>query len=182
MEPLSPGKVVILPGLGNSGPGHWQTIWEKSNPNFSRIEHTEWDHPSCAAWIDTLEKTVSANGPNTFLAAHSLACLLIAHWATVTQSVIRGALLVAPPDPDSNFFPSSASSFANFPKTKFAFPSILVGSENDVYGSIQFAKECAANWGSEFVNAGRAGHINPDSGYGPWQMGEHLLEKLVSTK
>ncbi|WP_291125277.1 alpha/beta hydrolase [Flavobacterium sp. UBA6031] len=28
---------LIIPGLGNSGPEHWQTYFEKSGDNFFRI-------------------------------------------------------------------------------------------------------------------------------------------------
>jgi predicted alpha/beta hydrolase family esterase len=34
-------------------------------------------------------------------------------------------------------------------------------------------------WGSCFVNVGARGHINPDSGHGPWPEGEALLQDLL---
>ena len=37
----------IVPGLGNSGPEHWQTYFEKSGSNFQRIEQQEWEAPAC---------------------------------------------------------------------------------------------------------------------------------------
>jgi predicted alpha/beta hydrolase family esterase len=178
MASLLTSTVVILPGLGNSGPNHWQSLWEKSNPDFSRIKHDDWEHPICSTWVSKLEETLSVKGPNTVLVAHSLACLLVAHWSAVTRQNVRGALLVAPPDPDSSAFPTHLSTFARFPKKTFTFPCIVVGSENDAYGSISFAKDCALSWGGELVNAGNAGHINADSGYGVWETGEQLLKKL----
>jgi predicted alpha/beta hydrolase family esterase len=35
----------IIPGLGNSGPEHWQTYFENSAENFLRINQQEWDAP-----------------------------------------------------------------------------------------------------------------------------------------
>ena len=34
-------------------------------------------------------------------------------------------------------------------------------------------------WGSEFVDAGHAGHINAASGLGDWRFGQGLLERLI---
>ncbi len=39
---------LIVPGLGNSGPEHWQSYFEKSAANFTRINQTEWDAPVCS--------------------------------------------------------------------------------------------------------------------------------------
>ena len=36
---------------------------------------------------------------------------------------------------------------------------------------IAFAEAKAAQWGSRLVAAGEAGHINADSGHGPWPEG-----------
>jgi hypothetical protein len=60
------------------------------------------------------------------------------------------------------------------------FPSVLVASENDPHGTLQFAKKTARGWKSRLVNAGRAGHINVDSGHGPWPEGQQLLRKLMA--
>ena len=42
---------LIVPGLGNSGPEHWQTYFQQLGNNFFRIEQSEWDAPSCEEWI-----------------------------------------------------------------------------------------------------------------------------------
>ena len=31
------GPVLILPGLYNSGPEHWQSHWERAHPEFRRV-------------------------------------------------------------------------------------------------------------------------------------------------
>ncbi|HKU44709.1 MAG TPA: alpha/beta hydrolase, partial [Polyangiales bacterium] len=35
--------VLIIPGLGGSGPQHWQTRWEQLH-GYRRVEQREWDN------------------------------------------------------------------------------------------------------------------------------------------
>ncbi len=172
-------KLLILPGIGNSDSVHWQSLWQNSNADFSRIEQDDWDYPECSKWVKRLEESLSDYGENTILVAHSLSCLLISHWAANTQLKIRGALLVAPPDPAAPIFPSEALSFANTPLKQLNFQSVLVASADDPYASISYSKNCAVSWGSEFFNIGNAGHINSSSGYGAWPQGELFLRSLI---
>ena len=65
---------------------------------------------------------------------------------------------------------------------KMSFPSILVASTSDPWLSLKRAREIAYAWGSRLENAGDAGHINADSGFGPWPMGEMLLGELMSDR
>jgi len=44
---------------------------------------------------------------------------------------------------------------------------VLVASSDDPYCTMQRASDFAEAWGSEFVSAGEAGHINVESGHGP---------------
>lgn len=173
-------RSIILPGIGNSDPEHWQSRWQQSGAADSRIEQDDWENPTCTDWIARLEVTVRAAGPDTILIAHSLSCLLVAHWASSTGLGIRGALLVAPPDPDGSAFPSQARGFGGLPQTALGFKSILVASADDPYAGIEFAQACATAWGSEFVNIGKAGHINSASGLGAWPEGQALLKRLIA--
>jgi predicted alpha/beta hydrolase family esterase len=59
------------------------------------------------------------------------------------------------------------------------FPSTVVVSANDPFGSSTFAQRCADAWGSRFVDIGEAGHINADSGLGDWAEGYALFQNLV---
>jgi predicted alpha/beta hydrolase family esterase len=172
-------KVLILPGIGNSGPKHWQSLWEASNPSFRRVEQRDWDAPVCSEWIASLEEAVSNSGSETVLVAHSLACLLVAHWAAVTRLRIRGALLVAVPDPEGANFPAEAIGFGPVPQKALPFRTIVVASTNDPYGSMDHASRCTSIWGSDLVVINGAGHINSDSGLGEWREGFALLQRLA---
>lgn len=170
---------LILPGINNSGPAHWQSLWEVANPDFVRVQQRDWDNPVCREWVETLENSVAEAGTDVVLVAHSLACLLVAHWAARTHLDIKGALLVALPDPDGLNFPKEAIGFSHFPIKPFIFPSIVVASSNDPYGSLDFARSTALGWGSRFVNIGDVGHISSNSGLGKWEKGFALFKELA---
>lgn len=175
---MSQPTILILPGYQNSLAGHWQTLWENSIPNAHRVLQRDWDAPDCDEWVAALESAVAHFGENTILVAHSMGCLLTAHWAAQTHSKVKGALLVAVPDPDGEQFPSSATGFAHTPLQVLPFKTKVVASSNDPYGGENFARRCAQAWGSEFHAIGERGHINGDSGLGNWQDGVDLLECL----
>jgi predicted alpha/beta hydrolase family esterase len=171
---------LILPGIGNSNADHWQSLWEKANPTFVRVQQADWNNPVCEEWLEVLEQQVAQAGENVVLIAHSLACVLVAHWAAKTKFRIKGALLVAPPDPDGANFPAEAVGFSPLPSIPFGFHSIVVASTNDPYGSIEFSKSCASAWGSHFVSIGAMGHINASSGLGAWPEGFVLWQELAA--
>ncbi len=173
--------VLILPGLGGSGPDHWQSRWEKLHPDWQRVEQGDWQNPDYTSWSRVLEHAVAACTQAPLLIAHSLGCLLAARWISETAPALHGVLLVAPPDPQAPSFPAVASSFSPLPGQELPCPSILVASRNDDYGDLIFAASCAARWGSQFIDAGFAGHINADSRLGDWPVGLALVEKLIGT-
>lgn len=170
---------LILPGFGDSDPGHWQSLWQSENGNFKRVIQRDWNNPICSEWIVSLENSVAEMDDRVILIAHSLGCLLIAHWAAQTDLKIKGALLVAPPDPDSKSFPKEIIGFSAIPQRPFKFPSIVVASSNDPYGDLRFTQSCATVWGSRFVNVGPVGHINTLSGLESWNEGFVLYQRLA---
>jgi predicted alpha/beta hydrolase family esterase len=91
--------VLVLPGHGNSGPQHWQSLWQRRHPQWQRVNLGEWDRPVCDDWVRALDVAVRACPSPPMLIAHSLACLLVAHWAHRSALVPEGAFLVAVPDP-----------------------------------------------------------------------------------
>ncbi|RFS26418.1 alpha/beta hydrolase [Chitinophaga silvatica] len=172
-------KVLTLPGLNGSGPTHWQSVWENTLPGILRIEQSNWDTPVRSEWVATVEQVVAASGPDVVIAAHSLGCITMAHWAAQTKLKIRAALLVAPADAERPGFPPEATGFSPIPLMRLPFKSIVVASNNDPYCKLERAMYFAENWGSRFVNVGAKGHINSQSGLGDWQEGQHLLEELI---
>jgi uncharacterized protein len=170
--------ILTLPGIGNSGPQHWQTLWETSNPNFHRVQQRDWDHPVCSEWVETLEEAVVQSSPDVILVAHSLACLTVVHWASQTKQRIKAAMLVAVPNPTRDGFPSQATGFSPLPEQPLTFPSLLVASTNDPFSSLDHSRACANAWGSRLINVAAQGHINASSNLGAWDEGMELLRTL----
>ncbi len=173
-------RVLILPGLHDSGPDHWQSRWERSHPTFRRVVQRDWEAPDRAEWVARLEAAIVASEEPVVLAAHSLGCSLVAHWARAHRGPVRGALLVAPADVDRPDFPAGATGFAPMPLSPLPFPSIVAASANDPYVSVARAAEFAAAWGARFEHLGPVGHVNSESGLGDWPEGLALLEGLRS--
>ena len=168
-------EIVILPGIGGSGDAHWQTRWEQADSSMHRFRPDDWDQPTLGDWYDALERSVKAMPAPPLLVAHSLSCLLIAHWQSRSALPVAGALLVAVPDPASAVFPPEAASFASAPRTRFRFPSLIIASNNDPYAAPEYSRATANQWGSGLVEAGALGHINGASELGDWPEGLRLL-------
>jgi uncharacterized protein len=173
---------LILPGLSSSGPEHWQSHWERIDPSCRRVEQAEWEAPRCADWVATLDAAISSAAGPVVLVAHSSSCGMVAHWArgatAARRARVRGALLVAPSDPEGPSFPAGPTGFAPMPLDRLPFRSIVVASTNDIYVTAERAREYAAAWGSEFVDVGAAGHVNAASGLADWPFGRGLLARL----
>jgi len=178
---MAKASVLVLPGLGGSGPEHWQTLFERRNPAWRRVEQQDWDRPDPAAWISALESAVRAAPEPVVLVAHSLACALVAHWArSGSAGRVAAAMLVAPPDVESDaHVPPEARVFAPMPSDPLPFPAVVLASRDDPYCPIARACGFAALWGADFIDVGPLGHINTDSGHGPWPEGERLLADLI---
>ncbi len=176
---MSP-SVLVVPGIGNSGPEHWQTLWEAEDAAMARLRVDDWDRPCCASWVEAIDTQMARAAESLIVIAHSLGCLAVAHWVARHRRNrrISGALLVAVPDPNGPNFPLQAKGFSPVPLSRLPCRSIVVSSQDDPYGSAEYANSCAEAWGSTFVDIGRAGHINGASNLGDWPDGRRLLEQL----
>ena len=143
-------KVLIVPGLRNSGPDHWQTWFEKRLPNARRVQQADWERTCLAEWAGRVRQEIDG--------------------ADAPVWIIRGAFLVAPADPDRFRIPHVLL------EENLGFPSLVVASSNDPWVKAEQAAYWAGQWGSAYLDIGAAGHINVDSGHGPWPQGLELFE------
>ena len=123
---------IILPGIGGSDESHWQTHWEREDKAMRRFTPASWDAPDFTNWLAALELAVATAPTPPVLIAHSLSCLLVAHWQKLSGLPVRGAFLVAVPDPASPVFPPNAGDFAAVPESRFRFPSLIVACTFEV--------------------------------------------------
>jgi predicted alpha/beta hydrolase family esterase len=166
---------LIVPGLKSSGPTHWQTWIERRLAGSVRVNQRDWNDPHLPEWSSRVRREIVRATEPIFLAAHSFGALAAVQAASDHAERIAGALLVAPADPEQ----FGISEF--LPAKPLGFPTIVVASTNDPWITLNSASHWAGLWGSDLINVGAAGHINSESGFGPWPQGLALLERLRRT-
>lgn len=180
---------LILPGYHGSGPAHWQTWMQERLPGARRVTGIDWEAPILSRWAKAVRRSILESSEPVWLVAHSFGCLTAVSAGTGLAGRIAGALLVAPADPQ-RFSPrgvragtrrnSRRSLAADLPFTPLPFPSLVVASRNDPWMRLETVEHWAGLWGSAVIDIGEAGHINVDSGFGPWPQGLALLRALQS--
>jgi uncharacterized protein len=173
-------NVLVLPGWENSGPRHWQTLWEQRH-GYRRVEQHEWNRPLRGDWIARLEDVVLSCDEPAVLVAHSLGCILAAAWAAHSQNTrrVKAALLVAPGDVERAEIRDQLPSWTPIELRALPFPSVLLASRDDPYCAFERAKLFAHAWRAQFMDYGPCGHINADSGLASWPEGHVLLQDLM---
>lgn len=169
--------IIIVPGWRDSGPGHWQTLWAEQLPRAKRVVQDNWIAPLRRAWVERLSETILSTPGPVVIAAHSLGCITTVHLPPPAAARIQGALLVAPADPERR---GVLADFAPVPYTALPYPSVVVIGSNDPFCPARLSSAYAKAWGSEFIRLQGAGHINVESGHGPWPFGLALLQFLAS--
>jgi uncharacterized protein len=168
---ISETDILIIPGYTSSGPEHWQTRWEQKIQSARRVEQRDWLKPHFNEWQDNVVAAVDAATRPVVLVAHSLGAITVVH-AAKRLTKVKGAFLVAPPGETYMVEHEDVDlKFADVPRDPLPFPSVLVASRNDPFCPHLEAEEWAYAWGSAFSDAGDSGHINTDSGHGPWPEG-----------
>ena len=165
---------LIVPGLRNSGPTHWQSWFETQLPDTRRVEQADWERTCLSDWAARVREEIDAIGDAVWIVAHSFGCLASVTAAFERADRILGALLVAPADPHRFGEPTALLEEA------LPFPSLVVSSNNDPWVKASAAEYWAGQWRSDYLNIGDAGHINVDSGHGPWPDGLLLFKRLQS--
>ncbi len=173
--------ILIVSGYTNSGPDHWQSRWEAKLSTARRVEQAEWSKPVRDDWTAALAKAVNeAEKPVVFI-AHSLGVATVIQAIPRFKKPIAGAFLVAPPDvANPAIRPRHLMTFGPYPRDPLPFPSTVVASSNDPFCALDVAEDLAAAWGSTFIHAGEAEHINTDSGYGPWPEGTMAFANFLT--
>ncbi len=178
--------LLIVPGMGNSGPDHWQTHLQNTFAGAHRIAMDDWLEFDCGAWVEALDKAIRSTTGQVIVAAHSAGVIAVVHWADQNMDAARihGALLVAPADYETEREDSApldyitAAGWIPIPLMALPFRSILVASSDDPYTTIARSAHMARAWGSQFKDLGAHGHINVAAGFGQWPLAEQLIHKL----
>ncbi len=176
---IAEADILIAPGLGNSGPDHWQRRWGTRMATAQFIEQDDWNNPRIGDWVGRIHQQIMLATRPVVLIGHSLSVAAIVLTARqLADTKVRGAFLVSPPDFDSDAIPQTVKHFKP-PTDPLPFPSLVVASNTDPLVTIERAQGFAADWGSDFLPAGDAGHINVASGHGPWPEGLLMFAELM---
>lgn len=177
--------ILIVPGLRDHVPAHWQTLLATRLDKVRSVPPLEDNKLSLAARVDAIQHELEKISGPVILVAHSAGVLMVVHWAARHDRPIKGALLAAPPDLEATWpigYPTSESLRANgwdpLPKGPLPFPAIVAASTNDHLASLESVTQMARHWGSELVNLGAVGHLNPAAGYGEWPQAEDFIRTL----
>ncbi len=169
-----PVRVLVVPGLNDSGHAHWQSWLEAHFRNSVRVKQDDWGQPDADRWAGRIASTLARHPPARWVAVgHSFGCLAIARLLELGGQGLHAALLVAPADPER--FDAAAL----LPRSRLAIPSVLIGSETDPWMSVSASRSWARTWGSQFINLGDVGHINTESGFGPLPQAKTMVELLI---
>lgn len=173
-------KTLIVPGYKGSGEGHWQRHWAATDPTAVLVRQDDWFSPCLESWLQRLLEYCHRY-PGARVVAHSLGVVLVAHAARLHPHIpISAALLVAPADVDTRVHDHACfATFVPAPRAPLPFPAIVAASRNDPYIAFERSRLYARLWEAELVDLGPAGHVNIDSGHGPWPAGRDLLRAAV---
>ncbi|MDZ4094548.1 MAG: alpha/beta hydrolase [Paracoccaceae bacterium] len=172
-------KTLIIPGLDGSPAPHWQHWWAATDPTALLVDLTDVARPVPDVWEIEVAGAI-LNHPGAMLVGHSLGAVLIARLLTKwPQLKVSGVLLVAPAEPKNS---ARIARFAPIPTARLEVPATVVASRNDPWMRFDRASQLARDWGADLVDLGFAGHINVDSGFGPWPRGMALRDALLRTR
>ena len=187
---MSP-TVLIVPGLRDHVQAHWQTLLATQLPKVHTVPPMGREDLDCAKRVQAIEAAMGAIDGPVVLVAHSGGCVMVAHWAHTSQHAHRvvGALLATPPDFDQAMpegYPTLAalqsSGWLPVPRQRLPFRSLVATSDNDPLATRERVLALAQAWGSETVDLGAVGHLNPASGYGEWPMAVPLIERTTTAQ
>ena len=174
---------VIVPGVGGSPEQHWQSWLQHQLMSCSRVQQHDWNNPILDHWVNSLTKIVSEINQPIQIVAHSFGCLTsIAALNRFPELAIkvRKLILVAPANPlrfaKQGFAKNSIESYATyFHQLKLNTPTDMIISENDPWLCFEDAQILAQAWKVKARNLGSVGHINIESGFGPFpEIIDHL--------
>jgi len=176
---------LFVPGLRDHVADHWQTLLADRLPKAVTVPPLTEDKLSCTARVAALEEALAQIDGDVVMVAHSAGVIMVVHWALQSSRRIRGALLAAPPDlehPLPAGYPALkdlvAGGWTPIPRRPLPFPSTVVASDNDPLAALDRVEGFARDWGSELLNAGKVGHLNPAAGYGDWPLAGQLIRRF----
>ena len=147
----SEAEILVIPGLGGSGPDHWQSRWEAKIPAVRRVVQADWEKPGLAAWRDRIVEEVERAARPVVLVAHSLGALAAVHAAPFlakgeSSGKVKGGFLVAPPSVEVlSGWDTLDPAFLTLPGRPLPFPALVIASRDDRFASFAESERFGAH-------------------------------------
>ena len=181
-------EVLIVPGYRGSGESHWQSWLHRELVGSRVLSGVSWHEPVLADWAERVREEIARAPAPLWIVAHSFGCLATVIAVADRPQNVAGVILAAPADPQRFHLLGlgrvddrrlAVKTLADvLPVKALGVRGVLVASENDPWMSLPVAQQWAHDWEVTMVNAGAAGHINAESGFGPWPRVLDLLTAL----
>lgn len=174
-------KILILHGWGGSDYPHWQS-WlagklasEYGTVSFPLLDNPHF--PSKNRWCKQAKAIIEEFTP-TIVIAHSLGAVLWLWLADEIETKPTQIILVAPPSQTTSI--ETIKSFFPYPTPDLSpQESTIIVSNDDPYITPDEAKYLGQQIGAYVEILAEMGHINTDSGFGPW---EYIYERIEKHK
>lgn len=180
--------VLIVPGYRGSGESHWQSWLHHELAGSRVLSGVSWHEPVLADWAGRVRDEITRAPAPLWIVAHSFGCLATVIAVEDRPQNVAGVILAAPADPQRFHLLGlgrvddrrlTVKTLADvLPTRALGVPGVLVASENDPWMSLSDARQWAQAWDIGVVNAGTVGHLNTESGFGPWPDVLDLLAEL----
>ena len=159
---------LILHGLGGSGPDHWQSwLADELRGGGHDVAYPALpapDVPELEAWLAALD---GLRAPDQTVVCHSLACCLWLHHRGRGGPPADRVLFVSPAWPEP-MLPEIAGFYPVPLDPELAGGTRIACSDDDPYCPRGCVEVFARPLGVAADVLPGAGHVNPESGYGPW--------------
>jgi uncharacterized protein len=167
---------LIVHGLGGSGPLHWQSwLAERLREHGESVSYPDLpnsDEPSLEAWLSVLERERSGREPGQLVVVcHSLGAVTWLHLAArAERRLAERVLLVAPPSAGAGV--AEIAEFVPAPLDAAAVSRaagstrVVCADSGDPYRPE--GPELFQPLGVPVDVIEGGGHLNPETGFGPW--------------
>ncbi len=178
MTTFTPAPVLIVPGYHGSAEAHWQVWLQRQWPHSRLLTSVDWEKPVLATWAEQIRDEIARAREPLWIVAHSFGCLASVVAAADRPQSVAALVLVAPAEPARfNLLGLGSADDRRLevhtladvlPDTALNVPGLVLASSNDPWMSLAAAEVWARRWQLELQDVGALGHINVDSGHGPW--------------
>jgi len=164
-------KVLILHGWQGSDAPHWQAwlagelVQENCIVAFPQL--SEKSAPQKEVWLEEALEIMDELHPD-IVVCHSLGNILWFHMCSRLKQPVRKLLLCAPPRDLSEYEEVETFFPVEIPSDLYAEQVLMVASDNDPYMGIDESIMMAMRMQVDLKIIKQGGHLNTDSGYGPW--------------